>query len=104
VVFLVVMAALGLVASPWALLVPLVFVAGALCFAVLGMAYTALASSIEHFNIFFTGLLTPMFLVRGDSSSRSTSCRRGRRSSAGVSRWRTSWRAPATWCWATWAG
>jgi lipooligosaccharide transport system permease protein len=64
-VFLLVMAAFGLVVSWWALLVPLVFVAGGLCFAVLGMAYTSLASNIEHFNIFFTGLLTPMFLFGG---------------------------------------
>jgi lipooligosaccharide transport system permease protein len=64
-VFLVVMAAFGLVASWWALLVPLVFIAGAMCFAVLGMAYTPIASNIEHFNIFFTGLLTPMFLFAG---------------------------------------
>lgn len=65
VVFLIVMAALGLVASWWALLAPLAFVAGALCFAVVGMAYTSLVSNIEHFNIFFTGLLTPMFLFGG---------------------------------------
>jgi lipooligosaccharide transport system permease protein len=64
-VFLVVMAAFGLVASWWALLVPLVFIAGGMCFAVLGMAYTSIASNIEHFNIFFTGLLTPMFLFGG---------------------------------------
>ena len=64
-VFLVVMAAFGLVGSWWALLVPVVFVAGGLCFAVIGMAYTSFASSIEHFNIFFTGILTPMFLFGG---------------------------------------
>lgn len=64
-VFLVVMATFGLVASWWALLVPLVFIVGAMCFAVLGMAYTSIASNIEHFNIFFTGLLTPMFLFGG---------------------------------------
>jgi lipooligosaccharide transport system permease protein len=64
-VFLVVMAAMGLVSSAWALAAPLLFVAGALCFAVLGMAYTSVASNIEHFNIFFTGVLTPMFLFGG---------------------------------------
>lgn len=64
-VFVIVMAALGLVASWWALLLPIVFLAGAMCFAVLGMAYTSFASNIEHFNIFFTGLLTPMFLFGG---------------------------------------
>jgi lipooligosaccharide transport system permease protein len=65
VVFLVVMAAFGLVHSPWALLAPPLFVVGALTFAVLGMAYTALVSNIEQFNILFTGIITPMFLFGG---------------------------------------
>ena len=65
IVFVLVMAALGLVGSLWVFAVPLVFVVGALCFAVLGMAYTSFATNIEHFNIFFTGLLTPMFLFGG---------------------------------------
>ena len=65
IVFLVVMAAFGLVHSLWALLLPFVFVLGALTFAVLGMAYTAMVGSIEHYNILFTGLLTPMFLFGG---------------------------------------
>ncbi|MBY0395608.1 MAG: ABC transporter permease [Thermoleophilia bacterium] len=65
VVFLIVMAAFGLVASPLALLAPLVFAVGALTFAVLGMAYTAMVTNIEHYNIFFTGILTPMFLFGG---------------------------------------
>jgi lipooligosaccharide transport system permease protein len=63
--FLVVMACFGLVHSPYALLVPAVFLIGALAFAALGMTYTALVSSIEHFNIFYTGVLTPMFLFGG---------------------------------------
>jgi lipooligosaccharide transport system permease protein len=63
--FLIVMACFGLVHSVAALLVPLVFVVGALAFAALGMTYTALVSSIEHFNIFYTGILTPMFLFGG---------------------------------------
>jgi lipooligosaccharide transport system permease protein len=65
VVFLVVMAAFGLVHTPLALLLPVVFAIGALTFAVLGMAYTALVTSIEHYNILFTGVLTPMFLFGG---------------------------------------
>lgn len=64
-VFVTVMLVMGLVASWWVLLVPAIFVLGALCFAVIGMAYTAAVSNIEHFNIFFTGLLTPMFLFGG---------------------------------------
>ncbi|MGD9696641.1 MAG: ABC transporter permease [Thermoleophilia bacterium] len=65
VVFLTVMACFGLVHSPMALLLPPVFALGALTFAVLGMAYTAMVSSIEHYNILFTGALTPMFLFGG---------------------------------------
>ena len=65
VIFLVVMTAFGIVHSALALLAPLVFVVGALCFAVIGMAYTAFVSSIDHYNIFFTGILNPMFLFSG---------------------------------------
>lgn len=64
-VFLVVMAVMGLVASWWVFLVPLLFVIGALCFGIVGMLYTSYVSNIEHFNIFFTALLTPMFLFGG---------------------------------------
>ncbi len=64
-VFLIVMAVFGLVASPFALLAPLVFALGGLTFSVLGMAYTAVVRNIEHYNIFFTGILTPMFLFGG---------------------------------------
>ncbi len=65
VVFLGVMAAFGLVASPLALLAPLVFVLGALTFSALGMSYTSFVSDIEHFNIFSTAVITPMFLFGG---------------------------------------
>jgi lipooligosaccharide transport system permease protein len=65
VVFLIVMAGFGLVHTPLALLLPAVFAIGALTFAVLGMAYTSLTTSIEHFNILFTGIITPMFLFSG---------------------------------------
>ncbi len=64
-VFLIVMVAFGLVSSLAVLLAPLVFVVGGLAFAVLGMTYTAFVSNIEHYNIFFTGILTPMFLFGG---------------------------------------
>lgn len=64
-IFLVVMLGFGLVHTPLAVLLPVVFAIGALTFAVLGMAYTSMVSSIEHYNILFTGLLTPMFLFGG---------------------------------------
>ena len=65
VIFLIVMAAFGIVHSALAVLVPIVFIVGALCFAVIGMAYTGVVSTIEHYNIFFTGILNPMFLFSG---------------------------------------
>lgn len=64
-VFLIVMLPFGLVHSFWALLAVPLFALGGLCFATLGMAYTALVRNIEHFNIFFTAVLTPMFLFGG---------------------------------------
>lgn len=64
-VFLIVMLPFGLVHSIWALAAIPLFAVGGLCFATLGMAYTALVSNIEHFNIFFTAILTPMFLFGG---------------------------------------
>jgi len=65
VVFMIVMAPFVLFASWWALPTPPVFLIGALTFAVIGMAYTAFTSNIEHFNIFWTGVMTPMFLFGG---------------------------------------
>jgi len=64
-IFLAVMVAFGLVSSAWAWLCIPVMVIGALVFAVLGMLYTAFVSNIESFNIFFTAILTPMFLFGG---------------------------------------
>jgi lipooligosaccharide transport system permease protein len=64
-IFLIVMLGFGLVASPLAILAVPVLAVGALLFAVIGMNYTALVSNIEHFNIFYTGVLTPMFLFGG---------------------------------------
>jgi lipooligosaccharide transport system permease protein len=65
VVFLAVMAVFGLITSPLAILAPLVFAIGALAFATIGMTYTAYVTNMEHFNIFFTAILTPMFLFGG---------------------------------------
>lgn len=65
VIFLGVMTGFGLVASPMVLLAIPVMALGALVFAALGMLYTAYVSNIEHFNIFYTAVLTPMFLFGG---------------------------------------
>jgi lipooligosaccharide transport system permease protein len=57
--------ALGLVASPLALLLlPLVFLAG-LAFAALGLIMTALAPGYDFFTYYFTLAITPMMMVCG---------------------------------------
>ena len=62
---LVVAWALGLVTSPFALLViPLVFLTG-LAFASLGLIMTALSPSYDFFMYYFTLAITPMMLVSG---------------------------------------
>jgi lipooligosaccharide transport system permease protein len=64
-IFLIVMAVFGLVSSPMAWLCLPVMLIGALVFAMFGMLYTAFVTNIESFNIFFTAILTPMFLFGG---------------------------------------
>jgi len=62
---LVVIAALGFVASPlalWAL--PVIFLTG-LAFAALGLIVTALAPSYDFFMYYFTLFITPMVLLCG---------------------------------------
>jgi lipooligosaccharide transport system permease protein len=62
---LVVAWALGLIASPFALLViPLVFLTG-FAFASLGLIMTALSPSYDFFMYYFTLAITPMMLVSG---------------------------------------
>jgi lipooligosaccharide transport system permease protein len=57
--------ALGLVASPLALLLlPLIFLAG-LAFAALGLIMTALAPGYDFFTYYFTLAITPMMMVCG---------------------------------------
>src|ERR671935_437793 len=64
-VFLLIVAAFGLVSSPWALaLPPLVFVGG-MCFSVIGYTFTALIPKIDLYSYFFTLGITPMFLFSG---------------------------------------
>lgn len=65
IVILVVIAAVGFVASPLALwAVPVIIVTG-LCFAAMGLIVTALAPSYDFFMFYFTLLVTPMTLLSG---------------------------------------
>ncbi len=61
----VVLAAFGLTAGPGFLFAPLIgFFTGAL-FASLSLLVTSIVKNINHFNFYFTGLLTPMFFFSG---------------------------------------
>ncbi len=63
--FLVVLVALGLVSSWWAILLPpFIFLMG-LMFSVMGMLFTSLIQSIDFYAYYFTLIVTPMFLFSG---------------------------------------
>lgn len=64
-VILLVILALGLVSSPWALLVPPVLIVAGLLFAELSMLWTGLVPNIDNFNYFFSLIMTPLFLFSG---------------------------------------
>lgn len=60
-----VLAAFGLIVGPGFLFAPLIgFFTGAL-FAALSLLVTSVVKNINHFNFYFTGLLTPMFFFSG---------------------------------------
>lgn len=62
---LMVVVALGLAHSWFAILVPFMGVLGGLMFAVIGLTYTSFLKSIYHVNYFFTLFVTPLFLFSG---------------------------------------
>lgn len=62
---LCVVAALGLVRSWLALLVPLMGAIGGLMFAIIGLTYTSFLRSIDQMNFYFTLFITPLFLFSG---------------------------------------
>jgi lipooligosaccharide transport system permease protein len=64
-VVLCVVAAFGLVSSPFFLLVPVLAFFGGLLFASLAMCFTALAPNIDFFNFPAFLFITPMFLLGG---------------------------------------
>lgn len=64
-VFALVVAAFGLISSPWAILIPPFVFIGGLCFAVIGYAFTSLVSRIDFYSYYFTLGVTPMFLFSG---------------------------------------
>jgi lipooligosaccharide transport system permease protein len=64
-VVLVVVAAVGLISSPWAILIPPLVLLGGLCFSVIGYTFTSLIPKIDLYSYFFTLGITPMFLFSG---------------------------------------
>jgi lipooligosaccharide transport system permease protein len=64
-VVLVVVAVVGLISSPWAILIPPLVLLGGLCFSVIGYTFTSLIPKIDLYSYFFTLGITPMFLFSG---------------------------------------
>ncbi|MBC8468164.1 MAG: ABC transporter permease [Planctomycetes bacterium] len=55
----------GIVALPYSLLTPLVGFLTGVMFAALSLLITSYVKTINHFNFYFTGLLSPMFFFSG---------------------------------------
>ena len=64
-VVLIVVAAVGLISSPWAILIPPFVALGGLCISVIGYTFTSLVPKIDLYSYFFTLGITPMFLFSG---------------------------------------
>lgn len=64
-VMLIVVAALGLVKSWFAIFVPFMGAIGGLMFAIIGLTYTSFLKSIDQMNFYFTLFVTPLFLFSG---------------------------------------
>ncbi|MFP4364200.1 MAG: ABC transporter permease [Spirochaetia bacterium] len=62
---LLVVTLFGLIPSPVAVFAPLVGFLTGLMFASLSLFITSFVTTINHFNFYFTGLLTPMFFFSG---------------------------------------
>ncbi len=62
---LLVITIFGLTGSPMALLAPIGGLLTGLAFGAVSMVVTSVVSTINHFNFYFTGLLTPMFFFSG---------------------------------------
>ncbi len=65
VVILAMAAAFGLVATPWALLIPVVVLLEGLAFSAISFAFTSFVPSIHSFNHYFSLFISPMFFFSG---------------------------------------
>jgi len=64
-VFLTVLTLLGLIGSPWALLIPFVVLLAGVMFSVMGTLFTSLIPTIDLYGYYFTLVITPLFLFSG---------------------------------------
>lgn len=64
-VFLAIVAAFGLIHSPWAIVTPLFVILGAACFAAIGLSFTSIVGKVDYFTYYYTLFVTPMFLFSG---------------------------------------
>lgn len=64
-VFLAVLTALGLISSPWAILIPFVILLVGIMFSVMGTLFTSLIPTIDLYGYYFTLVITPLFLFSG---------------------------------------
>jgi len=62
---LIVVSIFGLIPSPMAVFAPVAGFFTGLMFAALSLYITSFVTTINHFNFYFTGLLTPMFFFSG---------------------------------------
>jgi len=62
---LIVVTAFGLIHSPMAILAPFAGLLTGLMFGAFSLFVTSFVTNINHFNFYFTGLLTPMFFFSG---------------------------------------
>lgn len=60
-----VLAAFGIVSLPYGLVIPLIGFMTAVMFSTLALFVTSFVKTINHFNFYFTGLLSPMFFFCG---------------------------------------
>lgn len=63
--FLGIVAAFGLVESPWALAIPAFLAVGGACFGMLGLTFTSLNTRVELYSFYYTLFITPLFLFSG---------------------------------------
>jgi len=77
-VVLCILTLFGVVALPYSLLAPFVGFLTALMFSALSLLVTSFVKTIQHFNFYFTGLISPMFFFSGVNypllSGRSPNC------------------------------